>query len=211
MNTNNECLVMLSMRICDGWNEGNDLCADGIRIPMLRQETDRHRALCDFVPPVSYGFHAPFGMFAISVRSRNNHPQGCTCEQCRQENDGLFERSIRLVLAEAASRWLDDQLRKKVAREDVKIVKPAAGYASCPDHTLKRDILRLLPEGEQLGIQLTESCTMIPDASICGLVFFHPSAGYPEIRKISETQYERYAAARGMNADEARQFLGQLL
>ena len=91
------------------------------------------------------------------------------------------------------------------------MVKPAAGYASCPDHTLKRDILRLLPDGERLGIQLTDSCTMIPDASICGMVFFHPSAGYPEIRHISMSQYERYAAARGMDAEEARRFLGHLL
>ncbi|MBQ7440877.1 MAG: methionine synthase [Prevotella sp.] len=205
------CCVTVALRIAEGWNEKNLLCSDDFSLPMLRQETDHHRSLCDFVPPKSYGFQSPFGLFAISVRSCGHHAEGCTCEQCRQENDGLFEHSIRLVLAEAASRWLDERLQVMLSRDDVKVVKPAAGYASCPDHTLKRDILRLLPDGERLGIQLTDSCTMIPDASICDMVFFHPSAGYPEIRHISMSQYERYAAARGMDAEEARRFLGHLL
>ena len=86
--------------------------------------------------------------------------------------------------------------------------RPAAGYASCPDHTLKKDILSLLPD---VGITLTESYAMVPDASICGFVVAHPEAGYPEIHKISEEQYMRYAKARGMGPEQARQFLGNLL
>ena len=56
--------------------------------------------------------------------------------------DSLLDRSLRLTLAEAASGWLDAQLEKQLkdAQRDgkpvpatpVKIVKPAAGYASCP-------------------------------------------------------------------------------
>jgi len=90
-----------------------------------------------------------------------------------------------------------------------KIAKPAAGYACCPDHSLKRDILSLLPEG--LGITLTESCAMQPDASVCGFVVFHPEAGYPPIHHISPSQYQQYAAARGFSEAEARIFLSHLL
>ena len=85
-------------------------------------------------------------------------------------------------------------------------MKPAAGYASCPDHSLKRDILDLLPDGDRLGIRLTESYAMIPDASICGLIFMHPEASYPEIRNVGREQLERYASMRGMQADEARNY-----
>ena len=91
------------------------------------------------------------------------------------------------------------------------VVKPAAGYASCPDHTLKKDILALLPDGAKLGIELTESYAMIPDASICGFVFFHPEATYPGIRHISKEQFDDYVARRGMSEKDARQFLGYLL
>ena len=90
-----------------------------------------------------------------------------------------------------------------------RIAKPAAGYASCPDHSLKRDILALQPDG--LDIALTESCAMIPDASICGFILLHPEAGYPEIRHIGPAQYELYTSARGFSPDEARAFLSHLL
>ncbi|MCR5071444.1 MAG: methionine synthase [Bacteroidales bacterium] len=152
--------------------------------------------------------------------TRNLHPSGCDCPACSMDYDSLLDRSLRLTLAEAASGWLDAQLEKQLkdAQRDgkpvpatpVKIVKPAAGYASCPDHSLKRDILALLPGGDQLDIRLTESCAMIPDASICGLVFAHPAASYPEIRRLPAEALDAYAAARGFNPEDARLFLSHL-
>ena len=127
------------------------------------------------------------------------------------EYDSLLDRSLRLTLAEAASGWLDAQLEKQLPKgAPVKIVKPAAGYASCPDHSLKRDILSLLPDGDQLDIRLTESCAMIPDASICGLVFAHPAASYPEIRRLPAEALDAYAADRGFSPEDARLFLSHL-
>ena len=71
------------------------------------------------------------------------------------------------------------------------------------------DILALLPAG--LGISLTESCAMQPDASICGFVVLHPQGGYPDIHHISPIQFEQYAKARGFSPKEARTFLSHLL
>ena len=176
----------------------------GSRLPMLRQEEAPGRSLADFIPADGTG---PFGLFAISVHALP-HPEGCTCEACRNEYDSMMERAVRVTLAEAASTWLDKRLSDGLP-EGVRVARPAAGYASCPDHSLKRDILRLLPEG--LGITLTESCAMQPDASICGFVVLHPEAGYPEIRHIGPRQYELYSSARGFSPDEARAFLSHLL
>ncbi|MBR5076435.1 MAG: hypothetical protein IKX28_05420, partial [Bacteroidales bacterium] len=140
-----------------------------------------------------------------------DHPAGCNCAACAMEYGSLMDRSLRLTLAEAASGWLDAELEKQLPQgSPARIVKPAAGYASCPDHSLKRDILSLLPDGAGLDIRLTESCAMIPDASICGLVFAHPSASYPEIRQLDSAVLDAYAARRGFSPDEQRQFLGHL-
>ena len=116
------------------------------------------------------------------------------------------------TLAEAASTWIDNRISEGIPDgHRLKIIKPAAGYASCPDHTLKRDILRLIPDSDRLGITLTESCGMLPYASICGMIFIHPEATYPEIRRIGRHQYDDYAARRGMTAGDACRFLGHLL
>ena len=62
-----------------------------------------------------------------------------------------------------------------------------------------------------MGIELTESYAMTPDASICGLIFMHPEACYPEVRRINQLQYDDYTTRRGMDPETARRFLGHLL
>ena len=48
---------------------------------------------------------------------------------------------------------------------------------------------------------------MIPDASICGLIFVHPEASYPEIRSLSGEDIDNYARKRGMDEEEKKLFL----
>ena len=196
--------VRLAARFFAARRDGEAIDLGPCRLPMLRQEEAPGRSLADFVPAEGTG---PFGLFAISVHA-HSHPEGCSCEACRNDYDSMMERAVRVTLAEAASTWLDKKLEAALP-EGIRVAKPAAGYASCPDHSLKRDILGLLPEG--LDITLTESCAMIPDAAICGFVVLHPEAGYPEIRHIGREQYERYKSARGFSPDEARAFLSHLL
>ncbi len=211
--------------------------AEGWRLPMLRQDGPDGRSLADFVAPAAYGFDSPAGMFAISVHrdaahaddrfamtgeespgspsvasgSESRHPAGCSCPACSMDYEAMLDRSLRLTLAEAASGWLEAELVKQLPKDSpVRIIKPAAGYASCPDHSLKRDILALLPGAGFLDIRLTDSCAMIPDASICALVFAHPSATYPDIRHLPAEALDAYASRRGFTPEEKQLFLGHL-
>lgn len=206
----NDCRITISARFDGCHSEGDDIVSKDFRLPMLRQEGER--SLADFVPPKEYGFESPMGMFAISVRTES-HPSGCDCPACGTEYGPMLTRAVRLTLAEAASEWLSRHIHKELPSEfsGAKVIKPAAGYSSCPDHTLKLDILRLLPESERLGITLLDSCAMIPDASICGLIFIHPEATYPEIRRVSQKAIDEYARRRGMSDSEKARFLGHLL
>ena len=149
------------------------------------------------------------GFFAVSV---DKTPGGRgTAETPAADYDGLMEHAVMNTLAEAASAWIDERIRKDLQLSgEWHLIKPAAGYASCPDHTLKRDILALLPQPEKMGITLTDSYAMKPEASICGMAFIHRNAAYPDIRRVSRQTIARYAARRGMNGDEARRFLSHL-
>ena len=206
----NACRITISARFDGCHSEGDDIVSKDFRLPMFRQEGGR--SLADFVPPKEYGFESPMGMFAISVHTES-HPSGCDCPSCGTEYGPMLARAVRLTLAEAASEWLSGHIHKELPSEfsGAKVIKPAAGYSSCPDHTLKRDVLRLLPDSERLGITLLESCAMIPDASICGLIFIHPEATYPEIRRVSQKAIDEYARRRGMSDSEKARFLGHLL
>ena len=183
---------------CSGRNEE-------YTIPMLRQEEGMQLkdgslaclSLADFVPDRSSGISSVCGMFAVSATAG--------------QNPDLMQQAILDTYAEAASSWIDTWTRNRISRHGMHIIKPAAGYSCCPDHTLKRDILKLLPGAERLGITLTDTCGMIPDASICGMIFIHPEAVYPDIRHISRSQYDSYVSRRGMAQEEAKLFLGHML
>ncbi len=211
--------IRLSARFFHAYSDEKDLILiqpEQKRIPMLRQEDREGMSLCDFVMPESLGIASSCGVFTICVRTKDVHEEGCCCPACSNKYEDLVGKAVRMTLAEAASRWLDRQILAQLQGDhptepDVRIIKPAAGYASCPDHTLKRDIMELLSGKFDLGIKLTESYAMMPEASICGFIFWHPQAKYHEIRRISRRQYEDYARRRGMDENTARRFLGHLL
>ena len=220
--------ITVSARFFKANSDGRSVIIEGGRkIPVLRQETGTMASLADFIAPEGSGKASPFGVFTIAVKARNDaHEEGCCCPACSNKYEDMVAKAVRLTLAEAASKWLDEEILNSVRNsrgteqdhietalsgKDIKIIKPAAGYGSCPDHTLKRDILDMLSGDFSLGIKLTESCAMTPLASICGFIFLHPEAKYHEIRLISEEQYRDYAERRGMDEQTARQFLGHLL
>lgn len=204
--------IDVSARFFKANSDGKNIILEGGRkIPMLRQETGNMGSLADFMAPAGSGKASPLGVFTITVKAKKDaHEEGCCCPACSNKYEDMVAKAVRLTLAEAASKWMDEELRRQV-KEDVKIIKPAAGYGSCPDHTLKHDILDLLSGEFSLGIKLTETCAMTPLASICGFIIMHPEAKYHEIRRISEKQYNEYIQRRGMDEQTARQFLGHLL
>lgn len=106
------------------------------------------------------------GRFAVAV-----HPEGECCPCC----DDLTAKTLRMTLAEAASEWLESRL---VLPAGYKAIRPAIGYPSCPDHSLKRRVLDEIPSSGKLGISLTESFAMIPEASVCGYFVVHRSPRY---------------------------------
>ena len=206
--------IMVSAKFMMACSDGVNIITEHGRLPFMRQnDAAGGISLCDFVIPQSSGKRSPFGVFTICVKPKNAaHEEGCCCPACSNKYEDMVAKAVRMTLAEAASKWLDTELT--LADRDgnlVKIIKPAAGYSSCPDHTLKGDIIDMLSGRFSLGIKLTESYAMIPEASICGFIFMHPQAKYPEIRKISKTEVEAYARRRGMDAKTADRFLSHLI
>ena len=187
---------------------GSVIFGNGVRngeIPMLRQEkamtledgTKACLSLADFVPDESLGFDSVCGFFAISAVS--------------DRKEDLAGQALLDTLAEAASSMIHEKLRRAVNRQDMKIIMPAAGYACFPDHSVKKDILSDLTDSGALGISLTESYGMTPDASVCGMIFIHRNACYPDIRSLSREQWLGYARKRQMNLQTAEIIIGHLL
>ncbi|MBQ9475624.1 MAG: methionine synthase [Bacteroidales bacterium] len=165
--------------------DGDDIVGEGIYLPTLRDGA----SLSDFYSPDKL---SPLGIFAVKV-------------DCPADED-LTDHAIRVTLAEAASAYLSDKFSKSLP-SGMKLIMPGIGYSCCPDHSLKRDVLALLP----IDIELTDSCAMIPEASVCGFVIAGCNVAYHDIRHLSPEALEDYARRRGMSPEDKNLFLGHFL
>eukprot|EP00928_Gymnodinium_smaydae_P030080 TRINITY_DN2245_c0_g1_i9.p2 TRINITY_DN2245_c0_g1~~TRINITY_DN2245_c0_g1_i9.p2 ORF type:complete len:147 (+),score=31.09 TRINITY_DN2245_c0_g1_i9:66-443(+) len=89
-------------------------------------------------------------------------------------------------------------------------IRPAPGYPSQPDHTEKRTMWKLTQAAELAGITLSETCSMIPAASVSALVF-GPGSQYFAVDKICKDQVTSYAERKGMSLNECEKWLSPSL
>jgi 5-methyltetrahydrofolate--homocysteine methyltransferase len=157
---------------------------------MLRQGKAPRLSLCDFFP--DNGAPSWLGVFCITVDG--------------DDTQGLVEHAARVTLAETASVQFQNSVKAGL-EPGMKLIAPGIGYACCPDHSLKRDLLALLPD---MGVSLTESCSMIPEASVCGLVIAHRDAAYHDIRTVKASELHSYIKKRGFTPDQVSLFLSHL-
>ena len=73
----------------------------------------------------------------------------------------------------------------ELIREAYAGIRPAPGYPACPDHTEKGTLFRLLEVETRTRIRLTESCAMVPPASVSGYYFSHPQSQYFVVGRIN--------------------------
>lgn len=204
-------------RLCTAWAEGDDIVADGTRIPLLRQQephADGSPLLClsDFIRPASQGMPDRIGLFATTVHSRLAFPDDTYLELLHQT---LLDR-----LAEAATEAMHAHVRRvawgyardeRLGMDDLLAgryqgIRPAVGYPSLPDQSLNF-ILDSLLQMERIGIGLTANGAMRPAASVSGLMLAHPASRYFSVGRIGSDQLRDYARRRGLPVSEMRKYL----
>ena len=90
-------------------------------------------------------------------------------------------------------------------------IRPAPGYPSQPDHTEKRTMWDLIKAKELAGIELSDTLSMMPAASVSALVFGHAESQYFSVGKIEKDQVKSYAERKGMELSEMEKWLSPIL
>jgi 5-methyltetrahydrofolate--homocysteine methyltransferase len=176
-------------------------------------------ALADFVGEQDYA-----GAFAVTAGLGIDN-KVAEFEAANDDYSAIMLKALADRLAEAAAEWLHAKMRQDywgyaegealdndaLIAEKYQGIRPAPGYAACPDHTAKRDLFALLDAPKNAGMGLTESCAMTPAASVSGFYIGHPAAQYFAIPKIGRDQLEAWAAKKGMDLKEAERWLAPIL
>ncbi len=193
-------------------------------VPCLRQQFAKARGrpnlcLADFVAPRSSGVEDWAGVF-VATAGTGVDELSAEFEARGDDYRSILLKALADRLAEAFAERLHERVRREfwgyagqesldnrqLVAEDYQGIRPAPGYPASPDHSAKRPIFRLL-EAEAIGASLTESCAMLPAASVSGLYIGHPDSFYFGVGRIGRDQLEDYARRRGMEVDEAARWL----
>jgi 5-methyltetrahydrofolate--homocysteine methyltransferase len=197
------------------------------RFPMLRQQEviadgKPNRSLADFVAPIESGVMDYIGAFALT----SGHGVDELVRRFESEHDdysAIIVKALADRLAEAFAEYLHARARRdfgygaaehlspeELIAEHYRGIRPAFGYPACPDHTEKRRLFDLLG-ARRIGMDLTETCAMIPAASVSGLYFAHPQSKYFVIQRVGLDQVEDYARRKGVTVSDVERALGPIL
>jgi 5-methyltetrahydrofolate--homocysteine methyltransferase len=125
--------------------------------------------------------------------------------------EAFAERMHQRVRTEFWGYAADEQLStEELIKEAYRGIRPAPGYPACPDHSVKRDMFRVL-QAESIGMGLTESLAMTPAASVSGFYLAHPQAAYFNVGRIGDDQAADWAARQGFDLAAARGHLAPSL
>src|SRR5947209_8467560 len=201
-------------------SEGDDLVREnGVRFPMLRQQVDHgddkpYLSLADFIAPGegdhvgAFAVTAGLGVDELAARFTAEH----------DDYNAIMAKALADRLAEAFAEYLHETVRREWYETGPKLpseqlirarhrgIRPAFGYPACPDHTEKRTLFDLLG-ARSIGMELTESCALLPTAAVSGLYFAHPKSRYFMVGKIGRDQVEDYARRKGMTVAETERWL----
>jgi 5-methyltetrahydrofolate--homocysteine methyltransferase len=193
---------------------------------MLRQQVDwndgsNKLSQADFIAPKGEPDH--LGMFAVSCF-------GCEdlVAKYEKENDDyskILAQALADRFVEAFAELLHKDMRVKywgyAADENLEMsdllkvkyqgIRPAPGYPSQPDHTEKQTMWDLIKADEKAGIQLSDTLSMMPAASVSALVFAHPGSKYFAVDKVCNDQIVSYAKRKGMEVEQCEKWLSSSL
>lgn len=185
-------------------------------------EKSPNRSLSDFIAPKEHDVDY-IGAFIVTA----GHGVDKLCEKYKKDNDDYAVIMIKALadrLAEAFAEYAHKITREELwgyakgenlsneelIKEKYQGIRPAPGYAACPDHTEKIKLFELL-KAHEIGVELTESCAMNPAASVSGWYISHPDSRYFNVGFIGQDQLEDYANRKDLTLEQAKKWLSPLL
>ncbi|MBP3711369.1 MAG: methionine synthase [Bacteroidaceae bacterium] len=184
---------------------GNDivLCADGQTLPMLRSQSAayHYRCLADYFDEQQ---PSPIGLFLVTARP---------LFEPKDEEERLMTHALCARLAEAAAEMTPSisSIGEKQESEGIRPLRVAFGYATCPDHSLKRIVFDRLEAEQKLNVTLTDRYSIQPSTSVCGLILWHPEAKYFPVGRIDREQLRDYCQRRGISVEEGESLLSKYI
>lgn len=177
-------------------------------------------ALSDFIAPKESGKVDYIGAFCVTSGIGLDELSK-KYEKDQDDYNNIMVKSLADRLAEAFAEYLHLKVRKEywgyvpteslskeeLVKEKYQGIRPAPGYAACPDHLEKKTLFRMLDIEKTIGVSLTDSMAMVPPSSVSGWYFANPESRYFNVGKIGRDQLEDYAKRKDISLTDMEKWL----
>ena len=184
----------------------------------LRQQSKKSKnnlCLSDYISPIKDYMGAFVCTAGLEIEKQLE-----IFEKDLDDYNSILLKSLADRLAEALTEYMHEKVRKEIwgyasdekfendelIKEKYHGIRPAPGYTACPDHTEKLKVFKLL-NAEKIGVSLTESMAMYPNATVSGYYFSHPESKYFSVGKIQNDQVEDYSERKKQTINKTNKWL----
>ncbi len=194
-----------------------------LRNQTKKEEGTANLCLSDFIAPKDSGIKDYVGAFAVTagIGIENKIKE---FEDNNDDYSSIMLKALSDRLAEAFTELIHEKIRKEIwayakdenlsmkdlMRERYSGIRPAHGYPACPEHSEKETLFKLLNCSDH-GINLTENYSMMPAASVSGLIFASAESKYFFVGKVDKDQIHDYAMRKGLSVEEVESLLASNL
>ena len=147
------------------------------RFEFPRQPGQDHLALSDYFAPVESGVMDVVAFQVVTV--------GHGADQKFQELQGrsdyaeaYFLHGLSVEAAEATAEYVHQHVRRELNLDAKRGKRYSWGYPACPDLADHQKVFALLPQVNDVGLELSAAYQLIPEQSTAAIVIHHPAAKY---------------------------------
>ena len=194
----------------------------------LRQQKENHDngisfCLSDFVAPKESGKIDYIGGFVVSI-GHEVEEFAKSFENKQDDYSAILVKAIGDRMAEALAELIhqkarhlhnpilkEDYSKQDLIKEKYCGIRPAHGYPSCPDHTEKIILWKLLNAEKETGVTLTSSMAMNPPSSVSGLFIFNEKSKYFDLGPLNKDQIVDYSERKGKTQKIYEKWLSSFL
>ena len=194
----------------------------GLRQQTKKPRKQKNKCLSDFVSCIDDDRKDYLGVFFVTVNGADKIAKDF--EDAGDDYSAIMVKALADRFVESFAEYLhmlirtefwayspDEKLNStELILESYQGIRPAPGYPSCPDHSVKEEMARIL-NVKDIGVSLTESLAMSPASSVCGFYFWHPEASYFNIGSIGNDQLTDYQKRVELTEENAKKRLVTVL
>ena len=157
------------------------------RFAFPRQPGGDNLCLADYFAEVNSGIMDTVALQVVTVGAEAT----ARFDRLQAANDyteAYFTHGLAVQTAEAAAEYLHRHIRRELGLPAGQGKRYSWGYPSIPELADHQKVFDLLPARQELGMDLTTACQLVPEQSTAAIVLHHPDARY---FNIGETRLDQ--------------------